>query len=124
MDFARASCFRLRGKFWGQVIMVAWVYLAIAGLLEIVWAVALKMSEGFTRPVPSVVVAVGAFGSFWFLAQAMAILPSGTAYAVWVGIGAAGVAIFGMVWFGEPATVTRFAGLGLVLAGIALLKIG
>lgn len=102
----------------------AWVLLAIAGLFEIVWAVALRMSDGFSRPIPSVIVAVGAFASFWFLAQAMSALPVGTAYAVWVGIGAAGVAIFGMVWLGEPATLTRLAGLGLVLGGIALLKIG
>lgn len=106
------------------MVLHAWVLLAIAGVFEVIWAVALKLSDGFTRPIPSVIVALGAVASFWFLAQAMSALPVGTAYAVWVGIGAAGVAIFGIFWFGEPATLTRLAGLGLVLGGIVLLKIG
>lgn len=102
---------------------IAWVYLLIAGLLEIVWATALKLSEGFSKPLPSVVAGVGAFASFWFLARAMQALPMGTAYAIWVGIGAVGVAILGMIWFAEPANAMRIAGIALIVAGMALVKL-
>lgn len=103
--------------------MNPWVLVAVAGLLEIVWAVALKMSDGFTRVVPSVVTVLGAGASFWALAVAMRDLPAGTAYAVWVGIGALGVAIFGMVWLAEPASALRLAGIALIVAGIVALKL-
>lgn len=103
--------------------MNPWVLVAVAGLLEVVWAVALKMSDGFTRPVPSVVTVVGAAASFWALAVAMRELPAGTAYAVWVGIGALGVAIFGMVWLAEPVSALRLAGIALIVAGIIALKL-
>lgn len=102
----------------------AWGLLALAGLFEVVWAVALKLSQGFTRPLPSLVVPVAAGFSFWLLARAMTTLPAGTAYAVWVGVGAVGVAIVGAVWLAEPATPLRWAGLVLVVAGIGLLKLG
>jgi quaternary ammonium compound-resistance protein SugE len=105
------------------VIANPWLMIAVAGLLEIVWALSLKFSEGFTRLVPSVITAVGAFASFWFLSRGMQALPAGTAYAVWVGIGALGVAVLGIVWFGESADPLRLAGIGLIVAGIVALKL-
>ncbi|MFN7643827.1 MAG: quaternary ammonium compound efflux SMR transporter SugE [Burkholderiales bacterium] len=101
----------------------AWVLLVIAGLLEIVWALGLKYSDGFTRPVPSVIVVVGAAASFWLLSLAMRVLPAGTAYAVWVGIGAAGTALLGMALLGEAATVARLACIVLIVAGVLGLKL-
>lgn len=101
---------------------LAWFLLLIAGLFEVVWAVALKYSEGFSRFWPSVTVLVGAAISFWLLALAMRELPAGSAYAVWVGVGAAGTAIFGMILFGEPVTAARLFCLGLILAGVLGLK--
>ena len=101
----------------------AWALLLVAGVLEIVWALGLKYSEGFSRPLPSVVVVVGAAASFWLLALAMRVLPAGTAYAVWVGIGAAGTALLGMVLLGEPATAARVACLALIVAGVLGLKL-
>lgn len=92
-------------------------------MLEIVWAVALKYSDGFTRPLPTLVTIVGAIASFWFLSKGMQALPAGTAYAVWVGIGALGVAILGIVWFGEGTGAMRLAGIGLIMAGIVTLKL-
>jgi len=104
---------------WGN----AWVALALAGLLEIVWAIGLKYSEGFTRFWPSVITVIGAFASFWLLSHAMKSLPAGTAYAIWVGIGALGVAVLGMVLFGESVNTMRLAGIGLIVAGIIALKL-
>ena len=101
----------------------AWGLLVVAGLLEIVWALGLKYSDGFTRPVPSVVVVVAAAASFWLLALAMRVLPAGTAYAVWVGIGAAGTALLGMVLLGEAATVARLACIALIVLGVLGLKL-
>jgi quaternary ammonium compound-resistance protein SugE len=101
----------------------AWALLVVAGLLEIVWALGLKYSDGFTRPLPSVVVIVGASASFWLLSVAMRVLPAGTAYAVWVGIGAAGTALLGMVLLGESATVARLACIVLIVAGVLGLKL-
>ena len=101
----------------------AWVLLGVAGVLEVVWALGLKYSDGFTRPLPSAVVVVGAAASFWLLSVAMRVLPAGTAYAVWVGIGAAGTALLGMVLLGEAATVARLACIGLIVAGVLGLKL-
>ena len=101
---------------------LAWALLVVAGVLEIVWALGLKYSDGFTKPVPSVVVVVGAAASFWLLSLAMRVLPAGTAYAVWVGIGAAGTAVLGMVLLGEPATAGRLACIVLIVAGVLGLK--
>ena len=101
---------------------VAWAILLVAGLFEVVWAVALKYSDGFSRLVPSVIVLVGAAVSFWLLALAMRVLPAGSAYAVWVGVGAAGTAIFGMILLGEPATAARLFCLALILVGVLGLK--
>ena len=102
---------------------LAWGLLAVAGVLEIVWALGLKYSDGFTRPVPSVVVIVGAAASFWLLSLAMRTLPAGTAYAVWVGIGAAGTALLGMVLLGESASVGRLVCIVLIVAGVLGLKL-
>jgi len=102
---------------------MAWVYLGLAGVLEVVWAVALKASEGFTRFVPSAILAVGIAASFWFLSRAFRDIPMGTAYAVWTGIGAAGVAILGMVFYEEPASLARIGFLSLIVIGILGLKI-
>lgn len=102
---------------------MAWVYLMLAGLLEIVWAVGLKYSEGFTRLWPSVITIVATVASFWLLALSMRQLPLGTGYAIWVGIGAVGTAIFGMIIFKEPATVARLMCIGLIVAGIVGLKL-
>lgn len=101
----------------------AWIYLLVAGLLEIVWAIGLKYTEGFTRLVPSVVTAVAMAASVWFLALALREIPVGTGYAVWTGIGAVGTAILGIALFGEPATVARLACIGLIVAGIVGLKV-
>ena len=99
-----------------------WFYLFLAGLLEIAWAVGLKHTEGFTRPLPSILT-IGAMAvSFWFLSLALKSLPMGTAYAVWTGIGAAGTAILGMIWLGESANAVRLASLALIVLGVAGLK--
>ncbi|WP_127105110.1 DMT family transporter [Pararhodobacter zhoushanensis] len=100
-----------------------WALLFAAGLLEIVWAVALKASDGFTRKGPTALTVVAAAASFYLLARAMRDLPAGTAYAVWTGIGALGVAILGMIWFGDAATPLRIGGIVLIVAGIMALKL-
>ncbi|MBD9370189.1 quaternary ammonium compound efflux SMR transporter SugE [Xanthomonas sp. XNM01] len=100
-----------------------WVYLVLAGVLEVVWAVGLKYSEGFTRLWPSLVTGVAMVASFWLLATALKSIPLGTGYAIWVGIGAVGTALLGMVIFKEPATVARLVCIGLILAGIVGLKL-
>jgi quaternary ammonium compound-resistance protein SugE len=100
-----------------------WVLLLVAGLLEVGWAIGLKYTEGFTKPVPSVLTLAAMAGSVVLLALAMKSLPVGTSYAVWVGVGAVGTAILGMVLFNEPATLGRIASLGLIVAGIVGLKL-
>ena len=102
---------------------LAWVLVVVAGILEVVWALGLKYSDGFTRWVPSAVVLAGAAASFWLLSLAMRVLPAGTAYAVWVGIGAAGTALFGMLLLGEPASAARLACIVLIVAGVLGLKL-
>ncbi|AWD21924.1 DMT family transporter [Fuscovulum blasticum] len=102
--------------------MNPWVIVAIAGLLETGWALGLKYSDGFTRLWPSVATLVMAVASFWLLSLAMKSLPVGTAYAVWVGIGAIGTAIAAVFLFQEPVNVMRVAGVMLILAGIISLK--
>ncbi|MFQ3609985.1 MAG: multidrug efflux SMR transporter [Fimbriimonadales bacterium] len=101
---------------------MAWVYLLIAGLLEIVWAVALKFSNSFTRLAPSLVVIVAGLASLWFLSLAQRQIPIGTAYAVWVGIGAVGVALFGILWFRESTDFWRLFFIGLIVAGVIGLR--
>jgi quaternary ammonium compound-resistance protein SugE len=99
-----------------------WVIVVIAGLMETGWALGLKYSEGFTRLWPSVITVVLALGSFYLLSVAMKSLPVGTAYAVWVGIGAVGTAIAAVFLFHEPVNLMRVMGVLLILAGIAALK--
>ena len=102
---------------------MAWISLFVAGLLECVWAVGLKYSEGFSRPVPSVLTVSAMIASFWLLSAAMRTVPVGTAYAVWTGVGAAGVAIAGMVLFDEPRDLGRILCIFLIIAGAAGLRI-
>ena len=102
---------------------MAWTMLLIAGLLEIVWATAMKESEGFTRLWPSVIGVTVSLTSFVMLALALRHLPLGTSYAVWVGIGAVGVTIAGMVYFGEAASLARLFFIALVVAGVVGLRV-
>jgi quaternary ammonium compound-resistance protein SugE len=102
---------------------MSWFYLFIAGLLEIVWAVGLKYTAGFTKLVPSAITLTAMAASMWFLALALRSIPVGTGYAVWTGIGATGTAILGMVLFAEPATAARMMCIGLIVAGIIGLKV-
>jgi len=102
---------------------MAWIYLVIAGLLEILWAVSLKYTDGFTRFWPSTVTVGGMVASFYFLAQALKSISVGTGYAIWTGIGAAGTAILGIVLFSEPASPPRLICIALIVAGIIGLKI-
>jgi quaternary ammonium compound-resistance protein SugE len=101
---------------------MAWIILIIAGCMEIGWAIGLKYTEGFTRPVPSVLTAAAIVGSMLLLAKATQTLPIGTAYAVWVGIGAAGAAVLGMVLFQEAASPARLLFLGMLVVAIIGLK--
>lgn len=102
---------------------MAWIYLIIAGLLEIIWAVGLKYTEGFTKLWPSVATAATMILSFGLLSLALKTIPMGTCYGVWTGIGAAGTAIIGMVYMGEPRDVSRVICIGLVVAGVIGLKL-
>ena len=102
---------------------MAWILLLTAGLLECVWAVALKSSDGFSKLVPSLVFAVAGTASFILLAFALRDLPAGTAYAVWTGIGAVGTAILGIVLLDESAAAARIAAIGLIAAGIVWLAL-
>jgi quaternary ammonium compound-resistance protein SugE len=101
---------------------MAWVILLFAGLLEVVWALLLKQSEGFTRPGFTAGFAVALLLSMVLLAQALKTLPVGTAYAVWTGIGAAGTAIIGMLWLGESRDVLKLVSLVMLVAGIIGLR--
>lgn len=102
---------------------LAWTLLLLAGLLEVVWVMTMKASAGFTRPGWAVATMVAAGLSFWLLGLAMKLLPAGTAYPVWVGIGAVGAFIFGIVFFHEPAGLARIACVGLIVLGIVGLKL-
>ena len=99
-----------------------WLYLAIAGLFEVGWAIGLKYTDGFSRLVPSVLTAAAMVVSLFLLGLALKTLPVGTAYAVWTGIGAIGTALLGIALFGDPATVARLFCIGLIVAGIVGLK--
>jgi quaternary ammonium compound-resistance protein SugE len=101
---------------------MAWVYLVIAGILEIGWAIGLKYTEGFTRLWPSVGTITAMVFSVLLLGLALRELPVGTGYAVWTGIGTVGTAILGIVLFSEPATAMRLICIGLIVAGIIGLK--
>ena len=97
---------------------MAWIYLILAGLLEIGWAVLLKKTDGFTRLGPSVATFVLYIGSIWLLSLALRTLPTSTGYAVWVGIGAVGTALIGLLFLGEPATALRLASIALIILGV------
>jgi quaternary ammonium compound-resistance protein SugE len=101
---------------------MAWIYLFVAGLFEIGWAIGLKYTEGFTRFVPSVLTATSIVLSLVLLGFALKTLPVGTAYAVWTGIGATGTALLGIWLFGDPATIARLFCIALIVAGILGLK--
>ncbi len=102
---------------------MAWLWLVVAGLLEIVWAVTLKRTEGFTKLGPSAVTLAGMIASFYLLSRVMQTLPTGTAYAVWVGIGAAGTALFGILFLDEPRTAFRLISLALIVLGVIGLRV-
>jgi quaternary ammonium compound-resistance protein SugE len=102
---------------------MAWLVLFLAGLLEIGWAVGLKFTEGFTRPLPTVLTVVSMVASMALLGLAVRTLPLGTAYAIWTGIGTLGTVILGIVLFGENASVAQLACIGLIVIGIAGLKL-
>jgi quaternary ammonium compound-resistance protein SugE len=102
---------------------MAWLYLFLAGLLEVGWAVGLKYTEGFTRFWPSVWTSACMIGSFGLLALALKTLPLGTAYAIWTGIGAVGTAIFGLIFLNESREIPRMVCLVLIVAGVIGLKI-
>ncbi len=102
---------------------MAWILLIIAGILESGWAVGLKFTEGFTKPLPSILTSIGIVSSMYLLALAARTLPIGTAYAVWVGIGTLGAVILGMTLLGGPATPARIFFLGLLAISIIGLKI-
>ena len=102
---------------------MTWLVLFVAGLLEVAWAIGLKYTEGFTRFWPTVGTVAAMVASIGLLGLAMRTLPVGTAYAVWTGIGAVGTVLFGIILFGEPATVARLVCVGRILAGIVGLKL-
>jgi quaternary ammonium compound-resistance protein SugE len=102
---------------------MAWLILFAAGLLEVAWVIGLKYAQGFTRFWPSVFTLIAMAGSVVLLGIAMKTLPMGTSYAIWVGIGAAGAVILGIVLFHEPASAARLVSLGLIVAGIIGLKL-
>lgn len=101
----------------------AWVWLAAAGVLEVLWVVLLKRADGFSRPWPSAGTAGAIAASFFCMSQALRMLPMGTVYAVWTGIGAAGGLVWGIAMEGEPAGLLRIACVALILAGVAGLKL-
>jgi quaternary ammonium compound-resistance protein SugE len=102
---------------------MAWLYLIVAGLFEIAFALLLKLSEGFTRPLPTVGFLAAGGVSFYLLSLALRTLPVGTAYAVWTGIGAAGTAVFGMLFLGEGRGVLKLLSLLLVIVGLVGLRL-
>ena len=103
---------------------MAWVWLSVAGLFEVVWVVLLKLTDGFSRPWPSVATVAAMGVSFYCMSVALRELPMGTVYAVWTGIGAAGGMIWGIAMLGEPATAVRILCVTLILAGVVGLKLG
>ena len=102
---------------------MAWILLIVAGLFEVAWAIGLKYTDGFTRALPTAGAIAAMVISVWLLAIAMRTLPVGTAYSVWVGIGAVGTVILGIILFKEPANALRLASIALVIAGIVGLKV-
>lgn len=102
---------------------MAWIYLLVAGLLEVVWALSMKQSDGFSRLWPSVVTLVTMVASFGLLSVAMRTLPLGTAYTIWTGIGAVGAFVVGIVFLGEQVNAMRIAAAVLIVGGLVLMKL-
>lgn len=102
---------------------MAWLLLVLSGLMETAWAVSLERSEGFTKPIPSIIFGITLALSMIGLGLALRDIPIGTGYAVWVGIGAVGTALIGMIWLGDPANVPRILCLVLIVAGVVGLKL-
>jgi quaternary ammonium compound-resistance protein SugE len=102
---------------------MAWIMLVAAGLLEVVWAYFMKLSEGFSKAAPTTITFAAMFASFWLLSEAMKSLPLGTSYAVWTGIGAVGAFGVGIVFLGESTSPLRLLAAGLIFAGLALMKV-
>ena len=102
---------------------MVWIVLVVAGLLEVVWAYTMKLSQGFTRPAASIATIVAMIASFALLSIAMRTMPLGTAYTVWTGIGAVGAFALGVVALGEPLNMTRVAAAILIVSGLILMKI-
>lgn len=102
---------------------MAWLLLVLSGLMETAWAVSLERSEGFTKPIPSIIFGITLALSMIGLGIALRDIPIGTGYAVWVGIGAVGTALIGMIWLGDPANVPRILCLVLIVAGVVGLKL-
>lgn len=100
-----------------------WLFLVIAGVFETCWAVSLKYSQGFTKPVPSAITIAGMIASFYFLSLSLKHLPPGIAYAIWTGIGTAGTLILGIILFHESISIPQFLCVGLIIAGIIGLKL-
>jgi quaternary ammonium compound-resistance protein SugE len=102
---------------------MSWLYLLFAGILEVVWAYSMKLSHGFTRPIPSIITLATMAGSFWLLAAAMRTIPLGTAYTIWTGIGSVGAFLVGITMLAEPVNAMRFLAAGLIVSGLILMKI-
>ena len=102
---------------------MSWLYLIVAGVLEIIWAYTMKQSYGFTRLAPSVITLVAMIASFWLLSLAMRSIPLGTAYVIWTGIGAIGAFVVGITLLGEPVNTLRMLAAVLIVSGLVLMKI-
>lgn len=102
---------------------MAWITLFVAGLLEVVWAFSMKQSEGFTRLGPSLITLAAMLASFSLLAWSMRVLPLGTAYTIWTGIGAVGAFAVGVIFLGESASLMRLIALGLIVSGLVLMRL-
>ena len=102
---------------------MAWIYLLVAGLFEVVWAIGLKYTEGWTRLWPSLGTLAAMGVSFWCLSQSLKSIPIGTGYAIWTGIGAVGAAALGIVLFGDSASWPRLLCIGLIVSGVVGLKV-
>jgi len=102
---------------------LAWIYLALAGLFECGWAIGLKYTDGFAKPIPSALTVAALVVSMWTLSLSLKTIPVGTAYAVWVGIGAVGVSVLGMILFGESRDIMRIICLLVIVAGVVGLNL-
>jgi quaternary ammonium compound-resistance protein SugE len=123
IDYDRLERARASVLSYCVMLTMAWINLVIAGILEVFWAISLKYTEGFSKLWPNLFTLFGMVASFYFLAQALKVIPVGTGYAIWTGIGAAGTAILGIVLFGESAAPARLACITVIVAGIIGLKL-